>query len=177
VPDRQSQALRVAAGVLFMTGTVVIAFALVLQYAGGWGVPYFGFTTDRGSACKNTLTGHTCEPLTLADVEYYSDLDLPPDTRVISGVYRATHDYELDARLRAPPRSAAAALRGLQEAFGPCQPGHPSPLDSSGVTGLCVLANDDAAADESEVESRLYVVGTGLRRDGSREIVMSVKSR
>lgn len=169
--------MRIVAGVLFMAGLIVIAFALVLQYAGGWGVPYLSFTSDRGSACKNTLTGYTCQPLTLADVEYYSDVDLPADTRVVSGVYQATHDYSLDARMRVPRASAAPALAALLDAFGPCQPGRPSPLDSRGFTSLCVLANDDVVTGAAEVESRLYVVSTGLRRDGSRDIVLAIKSR
>lgn len=169
--------MRITAGVVLMVGLIVIVFALVLQYAGGWGVPYLSFTSDRGSACRNNLTGYTCQPLTLADVEFYSDVDLPADTVVVSGVYHATHDYSLDARMRVPPRSAGPALAALQEAFGPCQPGHSSPLDSRGLTGLCVLANDDVVTGAAEVESRLYIVGTGVRRDGSRDIVLAIKSR
>ena len=73
------------------------------RYAGAWGVPYFTFTSERGSTCTNNFTGYTCEPLTLAEVEFYGDLDLPDDTRVISGNYNATHDYRLEASLRMLP--------------------------------------------------------------------------
>lgn len=168
--------MRVIAGSLLMVGVLAMAFGLVLQYAGSWGVPYFSFVTDRGSPCKNNLTGYTCEPLTLGDVEFFGDLDLPADTRVTSGTYHATHDYTLDARLRVTRKSSRAALAALNEAFGGCLPDHPSPLDRRGLTALCVMANDDTVTS-GEVESRLYVVGTGVRRDGSRDIALSIKSR
>jgi hypothetical protein len=169
--------MRIIAGLLLMAGVMGIAFGLIVQYAGAWGVPYFSFTSDRGSPCKNTFAGYVCEPLTLADVEFFGDVDLPADTRVSSGVYRATHDYQLDARLRVSKASAGAGLRALNAAFGSCLTGRPSPLDSRGLTELCVMANDDAVTTSSEIDSRLYVVGTGTRRDGSRDIALAIKSR
>ena len=60
-------------------------------------MPFFSYTSERGSTCTNTMTGYTCDPLTLGDIEFYSELDLPDDTRVISGSYTATHDYILEA--------------------------------------------------------------------------------
>ena len=160
-----------------MTAFVMVAFGLVIRYAGSWGVPYFSFQTDRGSTCKNDLTGYTCDPLTLADLEFYGEVDLPPDTVVLDSTYRSTHDYQLDARLEAPAASADAALQGLLESFGPCQPGHLAPMNTAGLDAVCVMANDDAVTNDAETSSRLYTVGTGLRPDGSRAIVMSVKSR
>ena len=177
VAQRQPKGMRVIAGVLLMAGVFLMGFALVLQYAGSWGVPYFGFTSPRGSPCKNTLTGHTCTPLTLADVEFHGDVDLPDDTRVLSGRYSATHDYQLEATLRVPRKSSAAALTALTEAFGGCQRGHPSPLPSQGLTNLCVLSNDAAVTGSGDVSSRLYLIGTGVRRDGSRDIALPIKSR
>ncbi|MFP5283332.1 MAG: hypothetical protein ACLGIF_07775 [Actinomycetes bacterium] len=177
MPDGEPKAMRVIAGLVFMVGVVAIAFGIVLQYAGTWGVPYFRFSTDRGSTCTNNFTGYVCEPLTLADVEFYADLDLPADTRVLSGTYRSTHDYVLDARLRVPERSSATALTSLNAAFGPCRSGRPAPLDNRGLTGLCVMANDDAVTGSAEVDSRLYLVGTGVRRDGGRDIGLTIKSR
>src|SRR5215218_9585933 len=73
------QALRVLGGTLLMLGSVAVALAILTQYAGAWGVPYFSFTTDRGSTCKNALAGYTCSAMTLADVEYIGNLDLPDD--------------------------------------------------------------------------------------------------
>ena len=100
----QNKAIRISIGILLMAGFVLILFGLITRYAGGWGVPYFSFTSDRGSPCTNKLTGYICDPLTLADVEFYGDVDLPADTKVISGRYRSTHDYKLEARLEVPRR-------------------------------------------------------------------------
>jgi hypothetical protein len=54
---------------MLMLGSVLVALAILTQYAGAWGVPYFSFTTDRDSTCKNGLAGYTCSAMTLADVE------------------------------------------------------------------------------------------------------------
>jgi hypothetical protein len=170
--------VRVIVGMLLMAAFVLAALSLVTQYAGGWGVPYFSFTSERGSPCKNQLTGFTCSPLTLADLEFYGDVDLPDDSMMISGRYTATHDYQLDAAVDVPARSAKAALAALKEAYGDCVPGHPSPLNPKGLRQVCVVSNDDAIVDRtSEPSSRLYVVGTGVRKDGSRPIILTVKSR
>ena len=175
--ERQPKAARVIEGTLLMAAFVLIAMAIVAQYAGGWGVPYFSFTSERGSPCRNNLTGYTCSPLTLPDLEFYGDVDLPDDSRMISGTYTATHDYQLDATVEVPPRSASAALDGLKEAYGDCQKDHPSPLDTEGLRSVCVLANDDLRTRTAELSSRLYIVGTGLRKDGSRPIVLTMRSR
>jgi hypothetical protein len=160
-----------------MTAFVIIALAVIIHYAGGWGVPYFSFQTDRGSTCKNDLTGYTCTQLTLADLESYAQVRLPRDTRILNGTYRSTHDYQLNALLAVPRASSAAALKGLNDSFGPCQPDHVSPLPTGGLTAVCVLANDDAVTQGGKVSSRLYTVGTGVRRDGVRLIDLSIKSR
>lgn len=159
-----------------MAGFVLITFAILTRYAGPWGVPYFSFTSERGSTCTNNFTGYVCEPTTLAEVEFYADLDLPDDTRVVSGTYRSTHDYELDALLEVPASGAPAALKSLNEAFGPCL-NYPSPLNVRGVSQLCTMATVDAFTESGEPASRLYVVGTGVREDGSRPISMTIRSR
>lgn len=170
--------MRISIGVLLMAGFVMIVFGLLVRYAGSWGVPYFAFTSERGSPCVNKLTGYVCDPLTLADVQFYSDAELPGDTRVISGTYTATHDYLLQARLEVPKASSAAALKGLAAEFGGCVKGHPVPLETSGLTSVCVLANDDAVTREGEPPSRLFVIGTGVRKDdGTRVIEMAIRSR
>ncbi|MDN5804623.1 MAG: hypothetical protein L0H26_08590, partial [Microlunatus sp.] len=64
--ERGGKAMRVGVGILLMTGFVMILFGLVIRYAGSWGVPYFSFTSERGSPCTNKLTGYVCDPLTLA---------------------------------------------------------------------------------------------------------------
>jgi hypothetical protein len=170
--------MRVSIGILLMTGIVMIMFGLVTRYAGPWGVPYFSFTSERGSPCTNKLTGYVCDPITLADVQFYSDARLPADSKVISGTYTATHDYVLRARLEVPPASGPAALAGLAEEFGRCVPGHPIPMETTKLTGICVLANDDAVTREGEPPSRLFVVATGVRSDdGTRVIDMNIRSR
>lgn len=169
--------MRVVVGVMLMTAFVLIAFGLVTRYAGSWGVPYFGYTSANGSPCTNKLTGFVCSPLTLRDVEFYSDTDLPDDTVVVKGSYTATHDYHLVADLRVPKRSAAPAWRALTDQFGGCQPGHPPPISTRGLSVFCVLANDDAITGAGEPPGRLYVVGTGIRSDGVRVIRMTIRSR
>ena len=52
---------------MLMLGSVVVALAILTQYAGSWGVPYFSFTTDRGSTCKNELAGYTCSSNVIRD--------------------------------------------------------------------------------------------------------------
>jgi hypothetical protein len=177
VADGIPKAARVVTGILLMAAFVMVCWALIARYAGGWGVPYFSFSTERGSPCTNDLTGYTCHQLTLADLEFYGDVELPPGTRVVSSTYRSTHDYKLDAQLQIPAATAAAGLKGLQDSFGACQPGHLPPMSTTGLYGVCVMANDDAVTSAAETSSRLYTVGTGLRRDGVRVVTLSVKSR
>src|SRR6476660_8647802 len=117
---RPHKFLRVLAGTGLMLGSVAVALAILVQYAGGWGVPYFSFTTDRGSTCKNDLTGYTCSPMTLGDVEYFGDLNLPDDSSVINGTYRSTHDYQMEAVIEVPEGSAVQAMTSLRETFGTC---------------------------------------------------------
>lgn len=160
-----------------MAAFVLICLAILVRNAGGWGVPYFGFTTDRGSACVNRLTGYVCSPLNLADVKYYSDIDLPANTRVVSGSYTSTHDYRLDAVVEIPAGSPPGTMKALNQTFGPCLPGHPAPMNTAGLTKVCVLANDDAIIESGEPTGRLYAVGTGLKEDGTRVIGLLIRSR
>ena len=177
VAERQPKAIRVMAGTMLMVAVFLIGASVVLRYAGDWGVPFFGFTSARGSQCENTLTGYVCEPLTLADVEYYADVDLPNNTRVLTGSYRATHDYQLTATLRVPKTHVAPAAAAVVDTFGPCRTDRPAPVGLTGVSGLCVHANDDAITGAGEPASRLWVVGTGLAKDGTRTIAITLRSR
>ena len=86
--DHRHNTLHVLGGIALMLGSVAVTLAILTQYAGAWGVPYFSFTTDRGSTCTNDLTGYTCEAMTLADIEYFGDIDLPDDSSVVAGTYR-----------------------------------------------------------------------------------------
>jgi hypothetical protein len=177
VGRRRSKAARVLGGSLLMVGSVLIALAILVRFAGDWGVPYFSFTTDRGSVCRNDLVGYTCTRVTVADINFYADVDLPAQTQVVEARYHATHDYQLDANLAVPRAQSGAALKVLRKSYGRCQPGHPSLLDGSGVKSLCVMANDEAGAMATSETSRVFVVATGVTSAGVRRIVMTVKSR
>jgi acyl CoA:acetate/3-ketoacid CoA transferase alpha subunit len=160
-----------------MLASVAVALAILAQYAGAWGVPYFTFRTDRGSTCKNDLAGYTCSPMTLADVEYFGDVDLPENSAVVTGTYRATHDYQMQAIIEVPLASADLALTSLNQAFGHCISELPSPLTAKGIRDTCVMANDDVFTESEEPSGRLYLIGTGVRQDGTRVIGMVIKSR
>ena len=163
--------------IMLMAAFVMVAWALVTRYAGTWGVPYFSFKTERGSTCKNNLIGYTCSPMTLSDLEFYADVDLPNTTRVITSTYRSTHDYQLTAQLAVPRANAVEALQGLTASFGGCQKDRPPPMNTAGMTAICVMTNDDAVTRGVDTSSRLYNVGTAIRKDGVRVVYLSVKSR
>ena len=162
---------------MLMLGSVLVALAVLTQYAGAWGVPYFSFTTDRGSTCKNALAGYTCSAMTLADVEYISNVDLPDDSSVVAGTYRSTYDYQMEAIVEVPAATANQALASLNQAFGDCIKELPSPMSTKGIRDNCVMANADAVDESDEPSSRLYMIGTGVRTDGTRVIGMVIKSR
>lgn len=168
--------VRVIMGIAGMALLVIIPLAVLSRYAGGWGVPYFSFTTERGSPCTNTLTGYTCRPLTLADVEFWAEVDLPDDTVVRDATYVSTHDYRLDAALTVPPASADEALASLNEAFGSCQKNRAAPMDTEGLKSVCVMS-DETATRAGQATSRLWSVGTGLTADGNRPVVLAIRSR
>ncbi len=174
---RRNKVLRVLGGTVLMLAFVGVVLAILVRQAGGWGVPYFSFTSAHGSACKNTFTGYTCSPLTLADVEFFADVDLPADTTVGPSTYRSTHDFALDARLRVPAAGAATALKNLRSAFGGCQKDAASPLSPTGLRDLCVMVNPEGAEADGELSSRVYAVGTGLAKNGSRVVAMTIRSR
>ena len=174
---RRRKALRILIGTVLMGGFVVLVFVVLSRYAGSWGVPYFSFTTERGSTCTNDFAGYTCTELTLAEVEYFGQFDLPDDATVLQGRYRSTHDYQLDALLSVPPASSAAAMKSLNSNFGRCVKGRLSPLNTRGLTNICVLATDDTVRESGEPASRLYSIGTGVRKDGTRTIALSITSR
>ena len=162
---------------MLMLGSVAVALAILTQYAGAWGVPYFTFTTDRGSTCKNGLAGYTCSGMTLADVEYIGNVDLPDDSSVIASNYHSTHDYEMQAIIEVPSVSADQALASLNQAYGGCIEDLPSPVSTKGMHQNCVMANADALEESDEPSSRMYMIGTGVRKDGTRVIGMVLKSR
>ena len=174
---RRSKAVRVLGGTALMLAFVAVVLALLVRQAGDWGVPYFSFTSDNGSPCRNDLTGFTCDPLTLADVQLFGDLDLPEDTVVLAGSYKATHDYQMSAQLRVPAASAGKAGTALREAFGPCRSGVSTPLVTRGLRKVCTMASDNGADASGELPSRLFSVASGLDKKGDRLVALSIRSR
>ncbi|MGI3786687.1 MAG: hypothetical protein ACRYG2_38570, partial [Janthinobacterium lividum] len=81
---RARKAVNVALFCVTLVLAVIVALLVLARFAGAWGIPYFSTTTDRGSRCVNTFTGFECPSLTLGDVGYFGDVELPPDTRVVS---------------------------------------------------------------------------------------------
>jgi hypothetical protein len=156
---------------------VIVALLILGRFAGGWGIPYFSMTTDRGSRCVNTFTGFECPSLTLGDIGYFGDVELPADTRVVSSHYRSTHDYQLEAVLEIPPASAPGGLKALQDSFGKCVRNHPNPLTEPKLNSICILANDQDTTETGIPDSRVYVVATALRADKTRVVNLSVRSR
>jgi hypothetical protein len=96
---------------------------------------------------------------------------------VVVGKYHSTHDYQMEAVVQVPGGSAAQALTDLKLAFGKCSSELPSPLTTEGMQDTCVMANDDVFNESEEPSSRLYLIGTGVRDDGTRVIAMVIKSR
>jgi len=174
---KRGRVWRVLGGIAAMLAFVAVVLAVLVRQAGDWGVPYFSFTSAHGSPCTNDFTGYTCDPLTLADVEFFGDLDLPANTTVLAGSYRSTHDYRLTAQLSVPRTSAAAALKELRTDFGACRGNVSTPLQSAGLTNVCAMASEEGADASGEPASRLYAVGTGLRKDGTRLIGLTIRSR
>jgi hypothetical protein len=174
---QRSKAWRVLGGISAMLAFVAVVLALLVRNAGEWGVPYFSFTSAHGSPCTNGIVGYTCEPLTLADVEFFGEIDLPEDTTVLAGSYHATHDYQLAAQLSVPAASAGSALKQLRATFGPCRTDVSTPLSTPGLAKTCAMASDDGADASGQLASRLYTVGTGVRKDGTRLVGLSIRSR
>ena len=114
------KALNIAIFCVALVLAVLVALLILARFAGGWGVPYFSTTTDRGSHCVNTFTGFECDSLTLADVGYFGDVELPPDTRVVSAHYKS------DARL--PARRGARGPSGRRRGRPGEPAGHVRPL-------------------------------------------------
>lgn len=168
---------RVLGGTLAMLAFVAVVLAILVRYAGGWGVPYFSFTSAHGSSCRNDIVGYTCTPLTLADVEFFGDIDLPNRSTVLTSRYHTTHDYQLAAQVEVPAADAPAALRQLRSSFGRCQKGANPPVSTKGLTSVCVMVNPEGVEADGELSSRLYSVGTGLRKDGTRFVAMDIRSR
>jgi hypothetical protein len=50
-------------------------------------------------------------------------------------------------------------------------------MSTEGMRDNCVMANADAIDESDEPSSRIYMIGTGVRDDGTRVVGMVIKSR
>lgn len=168
---------------LGLTGVLALVFVVALAYvllnAGRWGVPMFSFKNEYGTKCKNGFLGHTCDPMTLADIEARSKVDLPDDTQVLIGRWNKTHDYEMSARVRFPQASAQVGRDALAKEFGECKPNIPNPLTQvEGVKDICTMTNvGRISTDGKAPDPRIWQVSMGFQADGSSVADLHIRSR
>jgi len=176
---RRHRAARILIGIAIMIIVAATPFVILSRYAGGWGVPYFSFVTDRGTTCVNDFTGYHCDDLTRADIEWWGDIDLPEGTKLISSHYKSTHDFTLDALVEIPVAKQKHTLRTLDKAFGPCIADHPTRLETKGLKKICVRANDASAESDSSgpLADTLYEVTSGFRKNGAMLVNIHEESR
>jgi hypothetical protein len=177
--ERRRRAGRILIGIGVMIILAALPFLILSRYAGDWGVPYFSWTTVRGSVCTNDIAGYHCDDLTVADINWYGDLDLPSSSTVLSAHYKSTHDFELEAIVEVPESDAKDTVAGLDDTFGGCVDNHPTRLDTDGLDGVCVRANDASDSTESDapLADTLYEVTTGAQKDGTLMVTVYEKSR
>lgn len=160
---------------------VVLAIPVVVlsHYAGGWGVPYFSFTTDRGGKCTNTFTGYDCDKLTLADINWWGNVKLPEQTTVVRAHYESGHKVTLDAVVVVPADHAKSVATSLHKTFGSCGRERPANIKVKKLKHRCTMANleSDPRAHHGPVANRDYVISTGLHHDGSRVVGIKETSR
>ncbi|SDT31800.1 hypothetical protein SAMN04489812_5153 [Microlunatus soli] len=155
-----------------------IPFVILSRYAGDWGVPYFSFQTERGSTCTNDIAGYHCDDVTVEDIRWWGDISLPSSTTVLSSHYRATHDFTLDAVVAVPKQDRPKTSAAINRTFGTCQSGHPTQLDTTGLSGVCTRANDATlSSSSSKFSDTLYEVTTGIRKDGTMVVGIHEESR
>ncbi|MBO0812517.1 MAG: hypothetical protein J2P23_10790 [Microlunatus sp.] len=177
--QRRHRAGRILIGIGIMIVVAATPFLILSRYAGGWGVPYFTFTTSRGSTCTNDFTGYHCDDLTLADVEWWGDVDFPAHTVVVSSHYKSTNEFTLDAELEIPAAAEKSTAAKLTKIFGGCVQDHPTTLNTDGLTKMCVRANDasDPMLADKPMSNTLYVVTTAYRHGGGMVVGLHEASR
>lgn len=177
--EKRHRAGRILIGIGIMIIVAATPFVVLSKFAGGWGVPYFTFVTDRGTTCTNDFTGYHCDNLTRADIIWWSDAQLPQGTRLIRSHYKSTNDFSLDALVQVPAAESKQTLAALGKTFGPCRPDHPTQLTTPGLTHLCVRANDATEEIESSkpLSDVLYEVSSGYRKSGDLLVAINEQSR
>jgi hypothetical protein len=164
VAERRHRAGRILIGIGIMIILAATPFVILSHYAGRWGVPYFTFTTDRGTTCTNDFTGYHCDHLTVSDITWWGDIRLPPGTRVVSSYYKSTHNFRLDAVVEIPSDQVGWTINTLRQSFGTCVPGHPTQTATEDLTSKCVRANDASDDESSRLPDTLYEITTGYNK-------------
>lgn len=165
-------------GVGLMVAAIVVATLVIAINAGRWGVPLFPFTNAYGSQCRNDWLGHTCTPLTVADIERHIGVDIPDDATVVSSRWKQTHDYDLSARLVYPQAVARDGWDALGEKFGDCRRDLPSPLSQEpDLSGLCVMTNEGGGDLVGTPSPQIWRVATATQADGNTVVDIHLRSR
>lgn len=176
-PKRKARTVLI--GIAVMLIILAIPVLVLSRYAGEWGVPYFSFTTERGSTCTNDFVGHHCDDVTVEDLRWWGELPLPDSTTVLSSHYKATHDFTLDAVAEVAKEDRRSTARALRKRFGNCRPDQPTPLDTTGLKSVCVMANDasDSTSSTAPMANTLYVITYGVQPDRTLLVGIHQESR
>lgn len=175
---RLHKAVRVLIGMAAMLLAVCVALGVLMLNAGRWGVPYFSFTTERGSHCTNTWSGYHCENITVADYNRWSDFALPAGTVLMKSSYTKDNgDFEIAAQLRTEAQHADAVGKALLARYGACQASGVRPVELVGYDKVCLVNSDLNRGTQSGSLSRKWVLATGVAPDGSRLTVLTFGSR
>ncbi|WP_141211153.1 hypothetical protein [Enemella dayhoffiae] len=179
VRTRRSRWMRILIGFCTMVLVMVIAWLIVWTNAGRWGVPMFSFTNEHGSKCRNDFIGRSCSPMTLEDIRFRSQVEIPDGTKVLLSSWKETHDFELTARLVYPGGEAkGAGWIALSKKFGECRQNAPSPLSTvPDLDGLCVMSNETVRTEGGQPTDRIWQISTANQKDGTMLVHMDIKSR
>lgn len=157
-------------GITVMIAIMAAAVWFVLNRAGEWGVPGFGYVNEYGSLCENGLVSDTCTTLTIEEIGTRLGVPLPEGAEVLDGVVVTGANTTMDARVRIPAAEREALQARLVEAYGECRTDLPPPGLAEGMTEPCVMGNDQFA---SESMSTRYVLVLGVR-EGETDAVLGV---
>ncbi|MGY4720911.1 hypothetical protein [Naumannella cuiyingiana] len=151
------------------------AIIAVLTMAGRWGVPGFSYTNDLGSRCTNKILGHTCDQVSVAEINARAETTLPEQTEVLQSSYSEAQDWGLSAVVVVPAADAASTDAMLTERFGKCDGDLPADaLPADEYTDTCRRsATQSFGADGDPVRS-MHHVFSGVRPDGALVISLEV---
>lgn len=170
--------VRVLIGITLMLALVAGGLAYLGSKAGQWGVPYFSFTTEHDTECTNTWIGHTCEDVTVADFEKWTDLQVPEGTTLLSATYtKRNADFEVVAELRTDAEHAKKFGQALTKKYGKCQDAGFRPAKLEGHKSICLVNSALERGTQDAPLTRRWLLSTGIAEDGSRLTLLTFASR